>query len=68
MPFEITKPGSDDYEHVRYLIAIWSKPGIAFLGGHTSAPVATCCILLETGVPDEILLEDGTGCVALEAC
>lgn len=51
------------------MIAIWCKPGVAFLGGVSNPiPVVTCCILLETGAPDEILLEDGTGCVALEAC
>ena len=31
-------------------------------------PPELCCILLETGAPDEILLEDDSGCVALEAC
>lgn len=69
MRLSLSKPGSDDYERVRYLIAIWCKPGIAWIGGEaTITPVETCCILLESGAPDEILLEDGTGCVALEAC
>lgn len=69
MPFAIIKPGSDDYEHVRYLIAIWCKPGVAFLGGERNPlPPETCCILLETGAPDEIMLEDDSGCIALEAC
>lgn len=69
MPFAITKPGSADFEHVRYLIAIWCKPGIAFLGGSgIPIPPLDCCILLETGAPDEVLLEDGTGCIALEGC
>ncbi len=32
------------------------------------APPADCCILLETGAPDEVLLEDGTGCIQPEDC
>lgn len=32
------------------------------------APPADCCILLETGAPDEVLLEDGTGCIQPQDC
>lgn len=32
-----------------------------------SPPPADCCILLETGAPDEILLED-SGCIQPQDC
>lgn len=37
-------------------------------GFSLAAAPADCCILLETGAPDEILLEDGSGCIQPEDC
>ena len=69
MHLSLSNPSSINYARVRYLLAMWCKPGIAWLGGESPIiPIPTCCILLETGSPDEILLEDGTGCIALEGC
>lgn len=72
MPFAIIKPGSADYEHVRYLIAMWCKPGIAFLGGHRgNAPQAEFCLLLnaDPGTDDKTLqlnADSGTDTHCLE--
>ena len=44
----------------------WHRRYDGFAG--TTTPPEDCCILLETGAPDEILLEDGSGCIAPEDC
>jgi len=43
----ITRPGSVDYERVRWLIALWGKPGVAAVlgGGGTISPVTDCNLL-----------------------
>ena len=69
MRLSLSNPDSQAANRVRHLVATWCRPGIAWIGGEaTITPVETCCILLETGSPDEIMLEDDSGCVALEAC
>jgi len=58
-------------ERVRWLVATWAFPGAAFLTSNDQTPTPppeVCCFLLETGAPDEILLEDESGCIALEGC
>ena len=50
----------------RHLIAIWCFSGFPGFGGGTAA---TCCLLLESGLPDELLLESGgSDCLMLEDC
>lgn len=52
---------------VKYLIAIWEKPGFPLLGGGEIG--GSCCLLLESGSPDELLLDSGgTDCLELEDC
>ncbi len=66
MRLTLTKPGSVSYERVRWLIALWGRPGAAFLGGKTqSNPPATCNLLLLDG--DTFGLLDGED-LALLGC
>ena len=44
MRLTITRPGSVDYERVRWLIALWGKPGAAAVlgGGGAITPTPPC--------------------------
>lgn len=43
---------------------MWCKPGLPFLGGGAIG----CCLLLELGGANELLLESDSGCLELEDC
>lgn len=67
MRLTITRPGSVDYERVRWLIALWGKPGAAAVlgGGGAITPATGCFLLLESG--GYLLLESGDK-LELEGC